>query len=465
MTLVGLARLQFGLTIIFHFLFVPTTIGLSLMIALLETLYWRDPKPHHRLVIDFFGRLFLINFAVGVVTGILQEFQFGMNWAAYSRFVGDVFGAPLAIESLLAFFMESTFVAVWIFGWEQLPPRVHLASIWLVAVGVSLSAFNILVANSFMQEPVGFRAVGHHLQMVNFWALLTNPQLWVEFPHVELAAITTGAFLMLGISALYLQRGQYRLMFMRPFRIALAVSVVSSILVVVMGHTQAQHLVHAQPMKIAASEALWQTSGLHAAWSLIAWINPVRHTTHPLIAIPYLLSILAYNRLTGRIPGIDALQRLYVHRYGPGWYVPPVVVTFWSFRIMIGLGFALIAVAVWGAILVRRRQLLQHRRFLRLATWSMLFPPIANIMGWVMTEVGRQPWIVFGLMQTRQGISTRVPLWNVLLTLSTFGALYAAIGVTAFYLALKYIRLGPIADEPGPQSQTTPLDLSPQRSS
>jgi len=449
MTLVGLDRLQFGVTIVYHFLFVPITIGLSLMIAILETLYWRDPKPADRLVIDLFSRLFLINFAVGVVTGIIQEFQFGMNWANYSRFVGDVFGAPLAIESLAAFFLESTFIAVWIFGWDRLSPRMHTLAIWLVAFGVTLSAFNILAANSFMQEPVGYRLLHHHLEMISFGAILTNPQLWVEFPHVEFAALATGGFVMAGVSAYYLARGRFVEQFLRPFRVGILGALVASILVVVIGHEQAQHLVTAQPMKIAASEALWQTSGIHAAWSLITIIHPKTHQSVPLIAIPYMLSILAYNRLSGRIAGIENLQRLYVHRYGPGYYVPPVIPTFWSFRIMILFGFLMIFIALWGVLLDRHGLLLKRPRYLKLMVWAIMLPSLANIMGWIMTEVGRQPWIVFGLMLTPHGISPTVPMADVWTTLTTFGVLYLVIGFTALSLAVKYIKLGPIAEEPG----------------
>ncbi|MCY0879925.1 MAG: cytochrome ubiquinol oxidase subunit I [Firmicutes bacterium] len=444
MTQEGLARLQFGTMTIYHFLFVPITIGLSFLLAILETRYWRTRKPEDKKVLDFFGRLFLINFAVGVVTGILQEFQFGMNWSNYSRFVGDVFGAPLAVEALAAFFLESTFIGLWVFGWDKLSPRLHTWTMWLVAIGTSLSAFWILTANSFMQEPVGYKIVHGHAEMVNFFALLGNPQLWVEFPHVEVGALSTGAFFVVSISAYFLLfRPEYRDWFLPPFRIGLLVAATGSVLAIVIGHEQAQHLIVAQPMKMAASEALWHTTGLHAAWSVVAFFNPVTHHTWFSLSIPDLLSILAYNRLSGRVLGISELQALYVHRYGPGYYVPPVLVTFWSFRIMVLFGFLMAGVAIWGLVLVYKRRVADRPRYLKIAMWAVGLPLIANIMGWVMTEVGRQPWIVFGLQKTIDGVSPNVSLTEVLITLIGFTVLYAIMGVIEVRLLLKFIRWGP----------------------
>ncbi len=445
---VGLARLQFGTMTIYHFLFVPITIGMAFMIAILETRYWKTRRAEDRKVLDFFGRLFLINFAVGVVTGILQEFQFGMNWSNYSRFVGDVFGAPLAVEALAAFFLESTFIGIWIFGWDRLSPRLHAWSMWLVAIGTSLSAFWILTANSFMQEPVGYKLIKGRAAMTNFFALLGNPQLWVEFPHVEAAALTTGGFFVAAISAHFIRtRQKYRDWFMPAATIGLLVSAVGSILVVIMGHDQAQHLIFAQPMKMAASEALWYNSGLHASWSIVSFFNPVTRHTWFSIRIPYMLSILAYNRLTGQVRGISTLQHLYAHRYGPGYYVPPVMVTYWSFRFMILIGTVMAVVAVWGLWLARSHRLAGSPRFLKLMTWSILFPSLANIAGWVMTEVGRQPWIVFGLQKTVNGVSPTVPIYEVAITFITFSLLYLIMGIIEVGLVLKFVRLGPEASE------------------
>lgn len=452
----GLARLQFGVTTVYHFLFVPLTIGLSFLLAILETVYVRTQDSQYKKLIDFFGRLFLINFAVGVVTGILQEFQFGMNWSNYSRFVGDVFGAPLAVEALLAFFLESTFLGVWVFGWDRLSPRLHAWAMWLVAIGTSLSAFWILVANSFMQEPVGYAVRHGHAEMVNFFALLGNPQLWVEFPHVELGALATGSFFMMGVSAYFLVRGQHREMFDKSFRLGAVVALVASVLVFIVGHDQAQHLIVAQPMKMAASEALWHTSPEHAPWTVVAVVHAAQHRTTDQVQIPDLLSILAYNHLSGRVAGIEELQRLYVKKYGPGNYVPPVFVTFWTFRVMILAGTLMILVSAAAVWFILQERYERRRRFLRLAVWAVGLPYLANIMGWVMTEVGRQPWIVFGLETTANGVSPTVSAGEVVTTLVGFGLLYGIMAAADIYLFRKYIRLGPDAVEPGPEAIPDP---------
>lgn len=457
MTVLGLARLQFGVTTIYHFLFVPLTIGLAFLLAVLETIHVVTGDKSYRKLIDFFGRLFLINFAVGVVTGIFQEFQFGMNWSSYSRFVGDVFGAPLAIEALLAFFLESTFLGVWIFGWDRISPRLHALSMWLVAIGTSVSAYWILSANSFMQEPVGYALRGGHAEMVNFFALLGNPQLWVEFPHVEFGALATGAFFMVGISAYQILKGRHIDLFDRTFRLGMVVALVSSILVAVVGHAQAQHLIRAQPMKMAASEALWHTSGPHAPWTLVANINPTTQKNTDVVAVPDLLSILAYNRTTGRVTGIDELQALSTQKYGPGNYVPPVIPTFWSFRIMVLAGVLMILLTLWGSWLIVKERHRTSRSYLKLMLWAIALPYIGSITGWIMTEVGRQPWIVFGLQSTANGVSPTVSSAEIWITLLGFGLIYAVLAVAALYLVQKYVALGPDAEEP--KSPKGPMKL------
>lgn len=445
---VALARLQFGGVTIYHFLFVPITIGMAFMLAILETRYWKNPTKSGRQTIMFFSRLFLINFAVGVVTGVFQEFQFGMNWSNYSRFVGDVFGAPLAVEALAAFFLESTFLGVWIFGWDRLSPRIHTLSMWLVAIGTSLSAFWILTANAWMQEPVGYKIVHGKAEMTNFWAIITNPQLMREFPHTEIAALATGTFFLLSVSAYFLARKNYVEWFEQPFKIGLIVAAIASVLVIVIGSEQASHLIVAQPMKMAAAEALWKTSPLHAPWTAFSIFNPVTGHSWFAIKIPDLLSILAYNRLSGSVTGITELQRLYVARYGPGFYVPPVLVTFWSFRFMILIGFLMAVMSIWGVWLMHKGRLLDHKRYLRMMVWAVGLPSLGNIMGWVMTEVGRQPWIVFGLQKTVDGISPSVSATEVWITLIGFGLLYTVMGIVEVSLLVKYIRLGPEAEEP-----------------
>lgn len=454
MTALGLARLQFGAMTVFHFFFVPLTIGLAFLLAVSETVYVAHGAndPSRRKGIDFFGRLFLVNFAIGVVTGIFQEFQFGMNWASYSRFVGDVFGAPLAVEALLAFFLESTFIGLWIFGWDRLSPKLHAASMWLVAAATAISAYWILTANAFMQEPVGYALAHGHAEMVSFGALLTNPQLWVEFPHVLFGAFATGAFFTVGISAWFLLQRRHREIFDFTFRLGMVVALVASLLVVVTGHAQAQHLVRAQPMKIAASEALWTNSGSPAAWTLFARIDPKTHANSDVLAVPDLLSILAYNRTTGSVTGIEELEARYAARYGPGNYVPPVVATFWSFRVMVAAGMLMLLLAAWGTWMVVKERYGAARRFLRILLGAIALPYVANTAGWIMTEVGRQPWIVFGLQVTPSGVSPTVTASEVWITLLGFGLVYLTLAVIGFSLVRRMAVAGPDgADhDPGP---------------
>lgn len=435
-------RIQFGVTTIYHFLFVPLTIGLTFLLAILETMYVRSGDEKMKKLAQFLGKLFLINFALGVVTGILQEFQFGMNWSDYSRYVGDVFGAPLAVEALLAFFMESTFLGLWVFGWERVSKGVHLAAIWLVALGTMLSALWILAANSFMQEPVGFAIRNGHAEMVSFMALLSNPQLWVEFPHVIFGAWATASFFVLGISAYQLLRKYHVDVFKQSFKVALTLAVISSLLVAFVGHLQAQHLVQAQPMKMAASEGIWQTTPPHAPWSIVADINTAQQKDTFSIDIPDMLSLLSYDRLTGSVPGMDELQAQYVQKYGPGNYIPPVNATYWSFRIMVLAGVLMILLALWGIVVVRRHKLENSPKYLRLMLWSIALPYIANAMGWVMTEVGRQPWTVFGLLKTSASNSPVVSGWEALTTLIGFAVIYGIMAVVMVGLMTKYAKMG-----------------------
>lgn len=441
-----LARLQFGITTVYHFLFVPLTIGLVYLIAILHTAYVIKNDDSYKRMAQFWGKLFLLNFAVGVVTGILQEFQFGMNWSAYSRYVGAVFGGPLAVEALVSFFLESTFLGVWIFGWDRLPKKAHLASIWLVAVGTTLSALWILTANSFMQEPVGMVIRNGRAEMTDFFALLGSEQLWVEFPHVIFGALATGALFMTGVSAYKLLRKQEVDLFKPSFSIGIIVALVSSILVAVVGHGQAQHLMSAQPMKMAASEALWETTGDSAPWTVFASIDPKEKQNSLEIQVPYALSILAYNKLHGSVKGINELQKEYEAKYGPGDYVPPVRTTFWSFRIMVAAGSLMILLALFGAIAVIRNKLENNRWFLKIMIWAIALPYIANTTGWIMTEVGRQPWIVFGYQKTADGVSPTVSAGLVLTSLIGFTLVYGILAAALVYLYVHFIRKGTDAD-------------------
>lgn len=440
---VDLARWQFGVTTVYHFLFVPLTIGLGFLIAILESIYVAKNDEKYKKMAQFWMKFFLINLAIAVVTGIFQEFQFGMNWSTYSRFVGDVFGPSLAVEGLAAFFLESTFLGVWLFGWERLPKKVHLASIWLVSLGSTLSAFWILTANAFMQEPMGYAIHDGRAEMTSFGAILTNPQLWVEFPHVFFGAIATGSFFMVGISAWYLLRKRSIDLFQPSFRIATVVALISSILTAVVGHEQAQHEVVAQPMKMAAAEALWNTSPLHAPETLIAGIDAAGHHNTFAIKIPYLLSILSYNRLSGRVQGINQLQQQFVQKYGPGNYIPNVYISFWTFRIMVGAGSLMVLLSLIGLVLFLRDRELKHGWFLKSMLAAIALPYIANTAGWIFTEMGRQPWIVYGLLQTRDAVSPTVSNANVLFTLVGFAFVYIVLLTIGVYLAARAVRQGP----------------------
>ncbi len=436
-----LARLQFGITTVYHFFFVPLTIGLSVITAIMETIYVRTGRQVYKDMAKFWGKLFVINFAMGVVTGIVQEFQFGMNWSEYSRFVGDIFGAPLAIEALLAFFLESVFIGVWIFGWDKLSRGVHAATIWLVAIGVNVSAFWILVANSFMQEPVGYALEGGRAVMTDFFALILNPNVWVQFPHTVFAGFTTGAFFVMGISAYHLLRKRNVDAFRRSFQIASIIGTISIVLVVLNGHSQGQHLAETQPMKMAAAEALWTTEE-PASFSILTIGDLEQRQDVFSIRIPRLLCLLTYNQLDCQVPGIYDLQEQYQAEFGPGDYIPPVAVVYWSFRIMVGAGFLLLGFALYALFLVMGESLENPPRSLRLFTFVLFLPYIANSAGWIMTEIGRMPWIVYGLMLVDRGLSVVVPAGQVLVTLLGFTLIYGVLMVANIYLMVKFARAG-----------------------
>ncbi|WP_100332596.1 cytochrome ubiquinol oxidase subunit I [Bacillus xiapuensis] len=442
MTELMLARLQFGATTIFHFLFVPLSIGLVFMVALMETFYVVKKQEVYKKMAKFWGHLFLINFAVGVVTGIIQEFQFGMNWSEYSRFVGDVFGAPLAIEALLAFFMESTFIGLWIFGWDRLSKKVHLMCIWLVSIGTMLSALWILAANSFMQEPVGFVMKNGRAEMNDFFALLTNPQLLVEFPHVIFGALATGAFFIAGVSAYKLLKKQETVFFAKSFNLALVVALISGIGIAWSGHSQAQHLMQSQPMKMAASEGLWEDSEDPAPWTLFANIDVEKQENSFEVAIPYALSYLTYEKFSGSVPGMLTLQKEYEEKYGPGNYIPPVKTTFWSFRVMVAAGMAMILFSLLGLWFQFKKTLAHKKWFLKAMVALISFPFIANTAGWIMTEIGRQPWTVFGLMTTSASVSPNVSYEALLFSFIAFTTIYLILAIVLVYLFVREIKKG-----------------------
>jgi len=435
-----LARLQFASTTIFHYFFVPMSIGLALIIAIMQTLYVKKGDEIYKRMTKFWGTLFLINFAVGVVTGILQEFQFGMNWSTYSRFVGDVFGPSLAIEGLLAFFMESTFIGVWIFGWDRLSKRVHLISIWLVSIGTILSAFWILSANAFMQHPVGYELADGRAQMTSIKEILTNGHLWVQFPHTLFAAFATGAFLIAGVSAWKIAKKHDVTMFKKSFRISIIVATISAMFVMVFGHQQAQYLVESQPMKLAAAESLWNTSDDPAPFTVIAGIDTEAKENSFEIQIPYLLSLFSYSKFSGEVEGMNQLQAAYEAKYGPGDYIPPVKTVFWSFRAMVISGTAMLLLGLYGWYASRRDLLEKKPLFTKIMVYAISLPFIANTVGWIMTEMGRQPWVVFGVMQTEDAVSPSVTFNEVLFSFISFTLIYAVLAGVTIYLFVKHIK-------------------------
>lgn len=446
------ARLQFAVTTIYHFFFVPLTIGLVFITALMETLYVTKKQEIYKKMTKFWGHLFLINFAVGVVTGIIQEFQFGMNWSNYSRFVGDVFGAPLAIEALLAFFMESTFIGLWIFGWERLPKKLHLASIWLVSLGTILSGFWILTANSFMQVPLGYAIKNGRAEMVDFMALIKNGQLWVEFPHVMTGALCTGAFFVAGISAYNLLKKRYIEFYKKSLTLALIIGLIGSLGAALSGHGQAQYLVKKQPMKMAAAEAIWKDTPDPAPWSAFAVIDSAKKENKFEVNIPYALSFLSYSKFDGGLKGMETLQKEYAKKYDVKIgkdtnYIPPVKTTYWSFRLMIGFGTGMILLALIGLFLWKKDRLDQSKVFLRLLLPAISFPFLANTFGWVMTEIGRQPWTVFGLMTTADSISPNVSAGTVLLSIIMYVLIFTILAIVMVYLMIREIKKGPEAHQ------------------
>lgn len=458
MDVLMLSRLQFGITTVYHFFFVPLTLGLSVMVALMETLYVSSGREVYKQMTKFWGKLFVINFAMGVVTGIVQEFQFGMNWSEYSRFVGDIFGAPLAIEALMAFFLESTFLGIWIFGWDRLSKRVHLTAIWLVAISSNISALWILIANSFMQEPVGYVINNGRAEMVNFFDLIFNPNVWVMFPHTISAGLTTAAFFVMGISAYHLLRKSNPEVFKRSFQVAAILGSFAVVLVILNGHSQTQHMVETQPMKIAAAEGLYKTES-PASFSLLT-IGNLQGTEEVFsIRLPRMLCLLAYNQLDCKIEGINNLQAQLEQTYGPGNYAPPVPVIYWSFRLMVGAGFLMLALAVYALFLVMGDIVENRKKSLRLFVWAIALPYLANTAGWIMTELGRIPWVVYGLLKIEQGVSIVVSGGAALLSLIGFTLVYAALMVATIYLLSKYARQAPPSLEsqaPSPAPEPIP---------
>ncbi|MEU9830716.1 cytochrome ubiquinol oxidase subunit I [Streptosporangium sp. NPDC048047] len=454
MDALDLARWQFGITTVYHFLFVPLTIGLGVFVAGLQTAWHRTGKEQYLTLTKFFGKLFLINFAMGVVTGIVQEFQFGMNWSEYSVFVGDVFGAPLALEALLAFFLESTFLGLWIFGWDRLPKRVHLATIWAAVIGSNLSAYFILAANAWMKHPVGYEVVGGRARMTDLWAVLTNPTALAQVPHVVGAAFVVAGGFVLAVcgyrvlrerrpgpgGTVPVRRGEEG-MWRAPMRAALVMTAIAGAVVAFTGDASAKLLNEQQPMKLAAAEGLrHSTAG--------APFSPV-----PGVELPGVLSFLSTGDFGAVIRGTEDLQAVYARQFGPADYVPDLSVVYWSFRVMIVFGMTTVALSVLGLWLTRRRR--RDPRplpswFARACVLALPLPPLAMIAGWLLSEIGRQPWTVQGELLTAASVSPGVSLAEVAVSLAVFTVLYGALALAEAVLLVRHVKAGPEPAAPGP---------------
>jgi cytochrome d ubiquinol oxidase subunit I len=447
MQALDLARWQFAITTVYHFLFVPITIGMAFFVAGLQTAWFRTNKVKYLRATKFFGKIFLINFAIGVVTGIVQEFQFGMNWSSYSRFVGDVFGAPLAMEGLLAFFLESTFLGLWIFGWDRLPKKIHLASIWLAATGTLLSAYFILAANSWMQHPVGYtiNIEKGRAELTSIFDVLTQKLAVATFFHTIPSAIFTGAAVIAGISAWLLVKKIDIEMAKSTFKLGAITLMLSFLVIAVTGDYTARIMTEQQPMKMAAAEALYETTS-NAPLSLltIGTLDGSRPVFQ--IDIPSVLSFMATGDVNGTVKGIDDLQKEYELTYGPGDYSPNIPLAYWSFRLMIGFGalaFLFAGFALWQ---MRRGALPKGKWFLPAMISLPFLPLLANSFGWIFTETGRQPWSVFGLIKTEDGVSVAVSAGAVLFTMIVFTLLYGVLAYIEVGLVLKVIKNGPAVE-------------------
>ncbi len=444
MNSLDLARWQFAITTVYHFLFVPITIGLVFLVAGLQTAWYRTAKLKYLRATKFFGKLFLINFAIGVVTGIVQEFQFGMNWSSYSRFVGDIFGAPLAMEGLLAFFLESTFLGLWIFGWDRLPKKLHLASIWLAALGTLFSAYFILAANAWMQHPVGYviNAEKHRAELTNIFTVLTQKTALTSFFHTIPSAVFTGGAFIAGISAWLVIKKKDIEMSRSTLKLGLVTMILSFIVVGITGDWSARVMTTQQPMKMAAAEALYTTQE-SAPFSLftIGTLDGSRSVFQ--IDVPSVLSFMATGDFKGTVEGVNNLQAEYEKTYGPGDYTPNIPMAYWSFRLMIGFGAIAVLIALLTLWRMRKGGMPSGKWFLPAMITLPFMPLLANSMGWIFTETARQPWAVFGLIKTADGVSAVVSAGSVLFTMIVFTLLYGVLAFIEIGLTLKVIQNGP----------------------
>jgi cytochrome d ubiquinol oxidase subunit I len=466
---VSVARWQFGITTVYHFLFIPLTISLAAITAGLQTAWVRTEQEKYLRATKFWGKLFLINMAMGVVTGLVQEFLFGMNGSTYSRFVGDIFGAPLAFEALIAFFFEATFIGLWIFGWDKLPKKVHLACIWMMALGSTLSAYFILAANSWMQHPTGYtynQATGRAV-LTDFWSVLTQDTTLVVVLHTLTASFLVGAAFMIGIATYHLVRKQHVEVMKTSLRLGLFVAVIAGLLTAYSGDALGKVMFKQQPMKMAAAEALWDGAS-PAPFSVFAYGNVAAGRNTVAIEIPGLLSFLADSNFNSYVPGINNVNKAEQAKYGPGSYEPSIPLTFWSFRGMIGFGMVSFAVGAAGLWLTRKKLWLAEKWrtaddepprlmltknkelgpglskwYWRIGLLTMGFPLIGTSWGWIFTETGRQPWVVYGLLKTSDAVSPSVSTGEVITSLAVFAALYGILAVVEIRLMVKYVKAGP----------------------
>jgi cytochrome d ubiquinol oxidase subunit I len=457
-TAVDLARIQFATTSIYHFFFVPLTLGLGPLVAIMQTIWHRTGNDAWLRLTRFFGTLFLINFAIGVATGLVQEFEFGMNWSVYSKYVGNVFGAPLAIEGLAAFMLESTFLGLWIFGWNLLSPRLHLATLWVAVVGSWLSGYFILVANSWMQHPVGYKMVNGEAQLTSVWALLSNGFALRAYLHTMLAGLIFGSMVMLGVCCWHFLRGRDVDPFRKAAKLALIVAVPATLLQLVIGNRFGEAVTSAQSMKIAASEAQWNTCQ-PCGFSLIQFGGFTEQDQTPSfsITIPRVLSYMATGSFDGQVQGLSQLQDQEQRNYGRGNYMPNVRVVYWSMRVMAYAGVVMFLIVAVGALLFWKKRLERARWFLWTAIVGMALPYIAATAGWVLTEMGRQPWIVQGLLLTSKANSPNVGTAWLALSLAVFISLYVVLGTIDFVLMRRYARIDPGSRPEGREELPAPV--------
>lgn len=453
-SILELGRFQFAMTTIFHFLFVPLSIGLAFVVAVMETLYVKTGKEEYKSMTRFWAKIFLLSFSVGVVTGIIQEFQFGMNWSAYSRFVGDIFGAPLAVEALLAFFMESTFLGVWFFSWDKVSKKVHCLFIWLVSIGSALSALWILIANSFMQYPQGFEIIDGRAQLTDFAAVVFNHHVAYQYGHVIFSALLLASAFIIGSSAfLLLKKKEVQLtsFYKKSIAVALSIFLVGNLGALLFGDLQMQAMVEDQPMKFAAVEGLYETTGESAPWTVVAWIDEKDRKKEYALEIPALLSLLAYHDTTGAVKGMNEIEKELTEKYGSGDYTVPVNALFWSFRLMAGFAGLFLLFALLA--LIFRKKLEQKRWLLVLLSSLVCLPFVATTAGWLITELGRYPWTVYGLFTIADSISPNVSAGSLLFTNITYFLLFTLLAAVMITLMVKEFKKGPFAVEHAPSVQ------------